>query len=103
MLEASLTKNITKVLRKEGAYVVKQHGGKYGTRGVPDLLVCYRGRFIGAEVKTPARGNMTTREQWHHLQLIREAGGEARVVTSVAEALILLKIIDERIDHERDA
>ena len=98
MLEASLTKSITRALRDEGAYVVKVHGGKYGTRGVPDLLVCYRGHYIGAEVKTPARVNMTTREQRHHLQLIREAGGEARIVTSVAEALILLKIIDERID-----
>ena len=98
MLEASLTKSITRALHDEGAYVVKVHGGKYGTRGVPDLLVCYRGRFIAAEVKAPERWGVTSDAQKYHLGLIRKAGGEADVVTSVAGALLLLKIIDERID-----
>ena len=103
MLEAPLTLSITKALRKEGAYVVKQHGGKYGTRGVPDLLVCYEGRFVGLEVKTPERLNAVTPEQKHHIGAILLADGNAKVVTSVKDALVFLDRIDERIDHGRHA
>jgi Holliday junction resolvase len=28
------------------------HGGMYGTAGVPDIIVCYNGKFVAFEVKT---------------------------------------------------
>ena len=31
----------------------KEHGGPYGTSGVPDIICCYKGRFLGLEVKLP--------------------------------------------------
>ena len=39
-------------LKHRGAWYIKYWGGGVYTRaGVPDLLVCYRGRFIAIEVK----------------------------------------------------
>jgi hypothetical protein len=34
-------------------FLFKEHGGMYGTAGLPDIICCYRGRFMGFEVKTP--------------------------------------------------
>ena len=40
-------------LKKRGAWWIKYWGGGVYTRkGVPDLLVCYKGRFIAIEVKS---------------------------------------------------
>lgn len=40
-------------LKKRGAWYLKYWGGGiYTRRGVPDLLVCYKGRFIAIEVKS---------------------------------------------------
>ena len=35
----------------EDVFFWKEHGGAYGTSGVPDIICCYRGRFLGLEVK----------------------------------------------------
>ena len=36
----------------------KEHGGPYGTSGIPDIICCYKGRFLGLEVKLPG-GKLT--------------------------------------------
>jgi len=48
-------------------------------RGVPDLLVCYRGQFIALELKTDA-GKLDPL-QGYILDNIAKAGGISRVVT----------------------
>lgn len=54
--------------------------------GLPDLVVCADGHFIGLETKMPdKRNNVSPRQVYVHEQ-IRAAGGEVFVVTSVAEA-----------------
>lgn len=50
----------------------------YGRMGVPDFLICRRGRFIAVETKFDSRP--TTAHQDRELQAIRTAGGEAYVV-----------------------
>lgn len=82
--EKSIVDAITKYLRIKGAYVVKQHGSQYGRAGVPDLLVCYKGKFYGLEVKKPI-GGVTSKLQLIELMRIKEAGGVAQVVTSVED------------------
>ena len=59
--------------------------------GVPDLLICYRGRFAAWELKVGA-GKPTKRQSWA-LECIRRAGGIARVVRpeTLEEALVELK------------
>ena len=31
----------------------KTHGGMYDTAGIPDIIACVDGRFVGLEVKQP--------------------------------------------------
>ena len=62
----------------------KTHGGMYGTAGIPDIIACVDGRFVGLEVKQP--GGKLTRLQEATLGRIRAAGGVAAMVTSVEEA-----------------
>ena len=40
-----------KVLRRLGAYYFFPAASPYGRRGIPDLIACYRGKFIGIECK----------------------------------------------------
>jgi hypothetical protein len=49
---------VTKVLRYlktvPGCFCWKEHGGMYGTAGIPDIIACVNGRFIAFEIKTPS-------------------------------------------------
>ena len=62
--------------------------------GCPDLLMCINGRFVGLEVKA-SKGGITTKLQHYRIKEIKAAGGEAAVVTSVEEAMDVLKKIYE--------
>lgn len=48
-------------------------------RAIPDLLICYKGRFFAWELKRT--GKDATVHQQYNLDKINEAGGIARVVT----------------------
>lgn len=52
--------------------------GGYGKSGVPDIVVCIEGKFIGIECK--ANGNKPTALQLKNLNAIVTAGGYAFVV-----------------------
>lgn len=54
---------------------VKIHGSPYTENGIPDLLICLRGRFIAAEAKQPGKKPTTIQER--RLQEYRDAGGTA--------------------------
>ena len=89
MLEKDIVAKIKTALTAKGAYVVKTHGSLHSA-GLPDIFVCYRGRFIGIEVKRPDTRHTLTERQARNLQQIEEAGGVAGVATSVEEALTLV-------------
>ena len=94
MLEKDITAAILRYLRSlPECFCWKEHGGQYGTAGIPDIICCYRGRFIGLEVKRP--GNKLTRLQEVTLDRIRAALGEAHMVTSVAEARAVIEKIQK--------
>ena len=61
----------------------KEHGGQFGTACIPDLIVCYKGRFIAFEVKRP--GGKPTLLQKLTLNKIERAKGIAKLVTSVEQ------------------
>lgn len=75
---------------------VAYHTMGYGKRGVPDRLVCYRGRFIALEIKAP--GGKATPWQERCIEEMVSAGGFAGVVHSVDEVRRLIAIVDEAID-----
>ena len=53
MKESDIVKAILKYLKTEpDCFCWKEHGGMYGTAGIPDIICCYRGKFVAFEVKT---------------------------------------------------
>lgn len=87
--EARLVKRTKEYLESVGARVFNIHGGDtFQEAGIPDLLVCYEGRFYGLEGKIPP--NKPSRIQAEVLREIRHAGGVGAVFSSVAEVKNLL-------------
>lgn len=82
MNEAALVKKIRGFLATvPECFFWKEHGGQYGTAGIPDIIVCWHGRFVAFEVK--AGKNRPTKLQAATIEAIRKAGGTAAVVYSV--------------------
>lgn len=70
---------LKKYLKSKGAWVLKYWGGSvYTQAGVPDLLVCYKGKFIGIEVK--AETGHASELQLKTIEQIKKAGGIAFVL-----------------------
>jgi VRR-NUC domain. len=61
----------------------KIHGSVFQSRGVPDIIGCYRGRFISIEAKMP--GEQPTALQKDNGQMIKEAKGIWIVAYSVED------------------
>ena len=66
-------------------------------QGLPDLVNCFHGRFVGLEVKQP--GEKPSPKQRQILGEIEAAGGIARVVTTVKEVADLLAEIEKEVDN----
>jgi penicillin-binding protein-related factor A (putative recombinase) len=94
MNERLLTTNILKVLKKAGGFWFKTHGSAYQTTGLPDIMGCYRGRFVGFEVKMPGRENTLSARQGLMLHRIRQHGGYSALLTSTRGALEAIQDID---------
>ncbi len=76
--EAKVKKRVKEILTDLGAYYSMPVTGGYGRSGVPDFLICLRGRFYAIECK--ANGGKTTALQDKHLADIRGAGGVSLVI-----------------------
>lgn len=88
--ETRLQQKIQKYLQSLGAYEFKVHGSAYMKAGIPDLVVCLEGRFIGIECKV--KYNKPSALQLAHGRQIVKAGGIFIVAYSledVKEALIV--------------
>lgn len=69
---------VRKFLEEQGAYVIKYFGCAFTKSGVPDLLVCFNGKFIAIEVKSEA--GKPSDLQLHNIELIQKSGGIAMVL-----------------------
>jgi hypothetical protein len=88
-LEKTISAKIIKALRETAGpdgWFVKIPGGP-SLAGIPDILGCYRGRFVAFEVKRPGGSYGVTERQQHHLNMIAQAGGVSAIVDSVEGAL----------------
>lgn len=68
--------------------------------GLPDLIMCYRGQFIGMEIKVPDPSSQPSKIQVRRIKEIREANGRAFVVRSVASAMRILDAVDAELDSQ---
>ena len=93
--EKSVLDACRRELKRRGAWYMKtQSGGRSGgRRGLPDLIACHRGRFLGIETKRP-RGGRVSPLQRLELEAITGAGGVSMVVRSVEELISMLDLID---------
>jgi len=92
--ETRIVAQIKTALKRRGAFYFKVHGSEFMMAGLPDLIVCYRGLFIGMEVKT-AEGVVSDVQAYVHRRIrLRRADGIAVVVHSPAEAMRVLDVID---------
>lgn len=74
-------------LRKEGIFCFKVHGSEHMMSGLPDIIACVDGLFVGLEVKHPeTRDNLSERQKYIQKQ-IRTANGICETVTTKMEAL----------------
>jgi hypothetical protein len=73
--EKKVKGNVVAVLKALNAYYFFPATGGYGRSGVPDVVTCLGGKFIGIECK--AGSGKTTPLQERELQAIEDAGGIA--------------------------
>lgn len=80
MAEEKLFENkIKRWLKDHGCWFVKYWSdGKFTQNGVPDILACVGGCFVGIEVK--ASNGRPSELQLYNIRQIRKAGGYAWVV-----------------------
>ena len=76
--EAKVKKKVVAILKQHEAYFFYPVTGGYGRSGVPDIIACHDGRFIGIECK--AGNNKPTPLQQVNLDQIEGAGGVALVI-----------------------
>ena len=76
--EKKVKEKVKKILKELSCYYCMPSTGGYGSSGVPDIIACYQGKFIGIECK--ANGNKPTDLQQKNLQDIINAEGQSLVI-----------------------
>jgi Holliday junction resolvase len=91
--ERKVKTKVTKLLTERGAYWFYPVASGYGSAGIPDIVCCYRGKFIGIECK--AGSGRTTALQENNLERIRLCKGFALVVREdLTELIAILDFLD---------
>jgi Holliday junction resolvase len=94
--ERKVKTKVTKLLTERGAYWFYPVASGYGSAGIPDIVCCYRGKFIGIECK--AGSGRTTALQENNLERIRLCKGLALVVREdLTELIAVLDFLDGKV------
>ncbi len=81
-----------------GGYLIKYWGGgAYTKSGVPDLLACVRGQFLGVEIK--AEHGRPSTLQLVNLKRIDSAGGYA-ILLYPKDQEIFVELLDALVRHK---
>lgn len=89
--ESKRSRDIMNELRLEGWFCFKVHGNEHTMAGLPDIIVCAEGLFIGLETKNPEDRAGTSAKQKEVHGKIRAAGGIAAVVCYPEEAVAVVR------------
>lgn len=81
-------------LKKHSFYHFSAAAGPFSVHGVPDIICCCNGTFVGIEVKAPGKEGNLTPGQRDHLARIRDNGGIALVASSVHDVEVAFKGYD---------
>ncbi len=93
--EKKVKAQVTKILNEYEAYYFYPATGGFGRSGVPDIIVCFRGAFLGIECK--AGDNTATALQLRELDKITKANGYAMIVNehNISDVRGILDLINE--------
>lgn len=83
--EGKVKKEIKKYLESIGAWYYMPVSNGMGRVGCPDILACYKGRFVAIEVKAPGKKSTVTANQQREIDWIKQANGLAIVADNVSE------------------
>lgn len=78
MIEKQFEKQVKDYLKEQGCWVLKTWSNGIQREGVPDLLICINGYFVGVELK--ARNGKPSELQLWNIDKIRESNGFAMVL-----------------------
>jgi Holliday junction resolvase len=76
--EKKVKQKVVKILEEAGAYYFYPVSGGYGASGVPDVVACFKSKFIGIECK--AGKNVPTALQLKNLAQITKNGGYSLII-----------------------
>ena len=76
--EAGVKGEVKRILKQHGAWFAMPHQRGFSQYGVPDILACHHGIFLGIETKFGK--NKPTRNQWIQGGRIEKAGGVFLVI-----------------------
>ena len=71
--EKKVKAKVVEILKGFGAYYFYASTGGYGASGVPDIICCYKGRFLAIECKA-GKGKTTALQEKNIAQIIAQGG-----------------------------
>lgn len=83
--EGKVKDKIKKILKVRGIWYYMPVQNGMGVVGIPDLVCCWKGKFLAVETKAPGKIANVTPNQRRRMDEIRAAGGIAIVTDDPAE------------------
>lgn len=97
--EGKVKAAVKRLLEEKGVYYFMPVSNGMGRHGIPDVICCANGYFMGIECK--AGKGKTTALQERELERIRYAGGEALVVTDDETTMDTLRCILQKLSEKK--
>lgn len=98
--ESKLKMRIRKDLTSRGAFWSNIQGGAFSKPGDPDIVACYRGRYIAIEAKSPV-GRQSDIQRTRQRE-IETAGGVYILARTPEDVTSLLDMMDPVMDYEME-
>ena len=102
MNEKTLENKIKKHLTDNKHYHFKVHGSIFMRSGIPDIIACINGYFVGIEVKNPNGKGVLSTIQQAHLKKIVECGGFSIMVDNYNDYLKFYEYIKNKVKLKSD-
>jgi len=83
--ESHVKRAVKAYLDKVGVWHFSPVSNGMGVHGIPDIIACWRGRFVGIECKAPGKRFNTSELQKMQLTAIAKHEGIAVVVDDVSQ------------------
>lgn len=83
--EGKVKDAIKKLLKEHGIWYYMPVQNGMGVVGIPDIIACWRGRFLAIETKAPGKRSNVTPNQFRVLAEITAHDGMAIVVDDVSQ------------------